>query len=129
MYDDYEYIDSLQDPNVIQAIWEKGIIVEGYNASLYRKDAAGAWIARDAFGDISRDLGWEIDHVYPESLGGDNRFVNLRPMNWKNNRSKSDQYPQYIAAVTSKDNKNIVKETSCKVSYNLQSKLKEIYAV
>lgn len=129
MYDDYEYIKSLQDPNVIQAIWEKGIIVEGYNSSLYRKDAAGAWIARDAFGDTSRDLGWEIDHVYPESLGGDNHFVNLRPMNWKNNRSKSDQYPQYIAAVISKDNKNIVKETSCKVSDNLQSKLKKIYAV
>lgn len=129
MFNDKDYIENLMNPDVIQAIWEKGTIVEGYDESLYRKDAAGAWIARDAFGDISRELGWEIDHIYPMSLGGDNRFANLRPMNWRNNRSKSDNYPQYMAAVTSKDNKNILKDISCKVSDYLQNKLKGIYAI
>lgn len=129
MYNDNDYIENLNDPEVVQAIWEKGIIVEGYNESMYRKDSGGAWIARDAYADTSRDLGWEIDHVYPVSKGGDNCFVNLRPMNWRNNRSKSDDYPKYVAAVTSKDNKNVFEDTYCKVANDLQSKLEEKYDI
>jgi len=30
------YISDLTTPEAIQRIWEKGIIVDGYNASLYR---------------------------------------------------------------------------------------------
>lgn len=96
---------------------------------MYRKDAGGAWIARDAYGDISRELGWEIDHIYPTDKGGDNHFINLRPMNWRNNRSKNNDYPQYIAAVTSKDNKNILENTSCKVNKDLQKRLQELYDI
>lgn len=129
MYNDFDYIKNLDDPNIIQAIWEKGLIVQGYNESLYRKDAGGAWIARDAYGDISRELGWEIDHIYPTDKGGDNHFINLRPMNWRNNRSKNNDYPQYIAAVTSKDNKNILENTSCKVNKDLQKRLQELYDI
>ena len=127
MYKDIEYISDLNAPDVIQAIWEKGIIVEGYDESLYRKDAGGAWIARDAYGDKSRELGWEIDHIFPINKGGDNCFVNLRPMNWRNNLSKSDDFPEYTAAVTSKDNKNIIEDTFCKVNSQLQQKLQQIY--
>lgn len=32
------YISDLTTPEAIQRIWEKGIIVDGYNASLYRQD-------------------------------------------------------------------------------------------
>lgn len=129
MYTDYEIIKDLNDPDVVQAVWEKGIIVDGYNSSLYRQDFGGAWIARDAYGDKNRELGWEIDHVYPISKGGKNHFINLRPMNWRNNLSKSDSYPHYIAAVTAKENKNIVENTPCKVSDDLQMKIRKLYDI
>lgn len=127
IYSDNDIINNMNDPDLIQGVWEKGIVVEGYNPSLFRQDAAGAWMARDAYADKNRDLGWEIDHVYPKSKGGGNQFVNLRPMNWKNNLSKSDNFPDYTAAVTAKDNKNVDKYTSCKVNEDLQLKLKKIY--
>lgn len=129
IYNDNDIIIDLNDPDVIQAIWEKGVVVEGYNSSLYRQDAAGAWMARDAYADKNRELGWEIDHIYPKSKGGMNHFINLRPMNWKNNLSKKDNYPDYIAAFTAKDNKNVNTNTPCKVNDDLQLKLKEIYDI
>ncbi len=127
MYDNFQYIEDLTAPEVIQAIWEKGVIVEGYNPAMYRKDAANAWMARDAYGDFNRDLGWSIDHIYPESKGGQNHFVNLRPMNWKNNNRKQNDYPHYFAAVTSLDNKNIEKETPCTVREALQEVIADLY--
>ncbi|WP_291530154.1 HNH endonuclease [Bacteroides sp. UBA939] len=123
-----EYIQDLNNPQAIQEIWEKGIIVEGYNEDLYRQDFAGAWISRDAYGDTDSMFGWEIDHVYPTVRGGKNHIENLRPMNWRNNRSKGDDYPQYIAEITSENNKNIKTRTTCTVNSQLQATLKAIYS-
>lgn len=122
-----KYISDLTTPEAIQKIWEKGIVVDGYNKNLYRQDSAGAWISREAYGDTDSLLGWEIDHVYPQELGGDNHLDNLRPMNWRNNRSKGEDYPDYTAAVTSQDNKNIYKDTACTVNESLQATLRQIY--
>lgn len=122
-----KYIQDLNDPQAIQEIWEKGIIVEGYNKDMYRQDFGGAWISREAHGDTNSILGWEIDHIYPIAKGGDNHIENLRPMNWRNNRSKGDDYPHYTADITSEDNKNIEKSTKCTVSTKLQNILQTIY--
>lgn len=122
-----EFIKNLADPEVIERIWQKAIVVEGYDPSLYRKDFAEAWIARDSYADCNSPFGWEIDHVYPESLGGDNHFINLRPMNWRNNRSKGDSYPQYNAVVTSDETRNIDKDVNCTVNTKLQNLLKTLY--
>lgn len=127
MYADFDHMINLTDPDVVQAIWEKGIEIKGYDKNLYRQDVCGAWMARDAYGDTSRDMGWQIDHIYPKNKGGDDHFINLRPMNWRNNISKNDDYPEYIADVTSKENKNISKKTFCKVNVVLQEKLKKLY--
>lgn len=127
MYSENSIISDINDPATIQAVWEKGIIVEGYDADLYRKDFGGAWMARDAHGDRERDLGWEIDHVYPTDKGGDNHLINLRPMNWRNNLSKDNDYPQYWTAVVAQDNKNIEKRVRCTVNASLQQKLKNLY--
>lgn len=118
---------NLQDQATIDYIWEKGLKVEGYNPDLYRQDYSGAWISRKAYGDRESILGWEIDHVYPASKGGTNEEVNLRPINWHNNLSKGDSYPEYLAAVTSEDNKNVMRETHCTVGKALQEKLKMLY--
>lgn len=127
MYTEFDYIEDLQNPDVIQAVWEKGAVVQGYNPDFYRQDAANAWMARDAYGDKGRDLGWTIDHIYPVEKGGGNHFVNLRPMNWKNNIRKSDDYPRYTAAVTSQENRNIEKENNCTVRDNIQTILNDLY--
>ncbi len=46
------------DQATINAVWEKGRIVPGYDASRYRKDACGAWIIPVARGgaDIVANL-------------------------------------------------------------------------
>lgn len=118
---------NLNDELTIDIIWQKGLVVDGYNPNLYRQDYSGAWISREAYGDRESILGWEIDHVYPVAKGGTNEDVNLRPINWKNNLSKGDDYPEYLADVTSEDNKIVFKKTHCTVGKALQDKLKEIY--
>jgi hypothetical protein len=35
---------------VVQAVWEKGAVVPGADPEQWRKDACGAWIARDPAG-------------------------------------------------------------------------------
>ena len=114
----------------IQEVWVKGKIVDGYDANHHRKDLAGAWMQRDEYGnEVSK--GWEIDHVYPESKGGDEQIINLRPMQHENNGSKSDYYPKYNTVVTSDGDKNIDKERTRTLTVNedLQEKLKELYDI
>ena len=125
----HEIVDNLTDEVIIQRIWEKGLVVEGYDPKLYRKDSAGAWIARESYADRSSVLGWEIDHVYPIERGGDNHFDNLRPMNWNNNVSKGVNYPSYIAAMVSEGNRNVMIEKSRTVNQALQSLLSSIYGI
>ena len=79
-----------QNEDVIQAVWEKGEAVAGYKSSQYRKDQCRAWMIRSKHGDRDSDYGWEIDHIKPESDGGTDNLSNLRPLQWYNNTTKSD---------------------------------------
>lgn len=117
-------INSEQDRLVI---WGKAQEVEGFDPSLYRKDCCGAWMAYVKYGDTSNPYGWEIDHVYPKSMGGDNHPQNLRAMNWLNNRSKGDDYPSYRSSVKAEDNRNVQNEEVFTVNTDLQTILKNIY--
>ncbi len=74
----------------IQKVWEKGGVVQGYGPEKYRKDACGAWIQRDYYGNRGSVLGWEIDHIKPKDIGGTDDLSNLRPLQWKNNVTKQD---------------------------------------
>jgi len=114
---------------LIARVWDKGLTYKGVNKDLYRKDAAGAWIYRPAYGDKTSMLGWEIDHVFPQSRGGGDDLENLRPMHWRNNESKSDDYPHYKAVITSDGTKNISKIINCTVSESLQVILKKLYKI
>lgn len=114
-------------PSLIQQVWEKGIEVAGYDPDMYRKNYADAWISRDHYGDTDSIMGWEIDHLYPESLGGDCKLINLRPMNWNNNRSKGNDYPDYRAVLTSEGDKNIFKDVSCTIGSAIQQQLDKLY--
>lgn len=112
--------------DIINKVWGKAFTVDGYDNSLFRQDTCGAWIKKDKYG--SEDyLGWEIDHVYPLSKGGNNDIENLRAMNWQNNRSKADNYPSYQCAIKSNNNKNIRSDEIRTVSEYLQQTLNSKY--
>lgn len=74
----------------IQKVWDKGQVVSGYDSRIWRKDQCGAWIKRDQYGNRNSQYGWEIDHISPSANGGKDVLYNLRPLQWKNNSSKSD---------------------------------------
>lgn len=91
------------DDNIINKVWEKGLIDRKFNPDFVRKDACGAWIIRDKYNDRDNPYGWEIDHIYPKSklvkIGVPEELIdnviNLRPLHWKNNVSKGSDYPHY----------------------------------
>ena len=99
---------------IIDAVWEKANIVEGYNPDIWRQDFAKAWIRKDLYG-AKHPFGWVIDHVLPISQNGTNDIQNLKPLQWQNNCQKGDNYPEFNTVITSMENKNIVKRQSWKM--------------
>lgn len=118
-------------------IWEKATPVDGYDKNLYRKDSCGAWISYEQFENSKSDLGWEIDHIYPKSklleLGIREDLIdnitNLRPLHWKNNRSKSDDYPNYMQSMRSEGDINIDVNIERSVNHKTQDKIKEFFEI
>lgn len=118
-------------------VWEKGIIVPSYDPLLYRKDACGAWIAKDRYGDTHSPYGWQIDHIYPESKlklksiapESIDNIDNLRPLHWKNNASKGTDYPTYHSVIKAVDNHNEVVDGTFEVNAEVQMKLKRLYGI
>ena len=115
--------------DIIDKVWNKGTIVEGYDESLFRKDSCGAWIVRGQYGETNSSFGWEIDHVYPQIKGGDDNLLNLRPMQWENNRSTGDDYPNFDTSVRADGNKNVKKDGHFAVNKTLQEKLSGLYDI
>lgn len=82
--------------SIVEAVWNKAIPTSKPD---YRKDKCGATIYRHSHGKTST-YGWEIDHITPVALGGTDNLSNLQPLQWENNRKKSDNL-QFTCAVTS----------------------------
>ncbi len=119
----------------IQEAWNHASAVEGYDQSRFRKDACGAWIIRDKYGDTDSSYGWVIDHVVPQSLLREkgisepmiDNSLNLRALQHENNESKSDDYPSYTAVVTSEGTKNVKAWKFLEVNQKKQQALKKLY--
>jgi hypothetical protein len=88
------------DEWTIQRVWEKARVIPGIDPVRRRMDCCGAYIDRSMYGEsIPSGNGWEIDHVYPDSLGGSDDLANLQPLQWQNNRHKADQVVGWSCAV------------------------------
>jgi len=93
------------DETIIQ-IWQKAQYVSPENeARGFRKDECGAWIKLSDYGNRDSPYGWEIDHIFPQSLGGSDELYNLRPLHWENNIEKAGR-PYLSCAVTSDGTSN-----------------------
>ena len=75
-----------------RVVWNKGAVIPGYDASVWRRDACGHAMQYSRHGEEG-DYGWEIDHMYPRARGGPTTYANLQPLWWNNNRRKGDTYP------------------------------------
>ncbi len=117
------------DENLINRVWNSARVEEGYNPDRFRKDACGAWIIRNQYGRSDTIYGWEIDHIYPQALGGKDDLFNLRAMQWENNRSKGDDYPVYKAVVRAEGNKNVYENSQFTVNEDKQRLLSNIYSI
>lgn len=107
--------------------WQHANAVEGYDPNHVRKDVCGAWILWGKYGHDDSPFGWEIDHILPRRLGGDERDINLMAIHFLNNVSKKDDYPSFHALITSQDAKNIKTNIVMLVPEWLQQELKKIY--
>lgn len=110
----------------INAVWEKAKKIDGYDSDKYRQDVAGAWMQRDKYGK-EENYGWEVDHMFPESLGGNENTANLQALQWENNRTKADNFPSYSTLVSSEGNKYIKKDQNWKFTDSFIATLKQIY--
>lgn len=89
----YSYPFSATDDYTKKAVWNKGQIIEGFDAAIWRWDMCGKVMKYSEHGNTNSEHGWEIDHIMPRALGGLTALENLQPLNWKVNRAKGDTFP------------------------------------
>lgn len=87
--------------DIIQKVWEKGLVMDGMDKNLFRKDHCGAIIRRDMYLICNEPLsmGWEIDRIKPLGHGGTDDLNNLQPLQWENNKRKDNEYPAWSCLV------------------------------
>lgn len=77
----------------VRTIWQKGRVILGWDPTMWRQDMCGKRIRFDEYGNTASKHGWEIGHIKLVAKGGTDESSNLQPLQWENNRDKSDTYP------------------------------------
>ncbi len=67
--------------------WENSKKIRGKDPDKYRQDPYGNPMYKPSYGKSS-EMGWEIDHITPQSKGGSDSTKNLQALNTSGNRSK-----------------------------------------
>ena len=96
----YTYDFKTADRKTRVAVWAKGKeIVDSkgkhWDPDIWRWDICGKPMKYSEHGNTDSKHGWEIDHIIPTAKGGPNIFENLQPLQWENNRLKSDEFPWF----------------------------------
>ena len=81
---------------LIWSVWQKAIPIPGFSPDEWRRDYTGHIIHFSEYGKTSK-YGWEIDHEIPKKRGGLDSISNLSPLQWHENRKKSDKTPAEYA--------------------------------
>ena len=81
----------MTDESFKNKVWAKGAYISGSGPTELRRDAYGCTMRRDKHGDRDHNQGWEMDHIFPKSLGGSDELYNRRPLNWKINVEKGNK--------------------------------------
>lgn len=77
----------------IDKVWSKGSEIQKYDSGVWRYDICGLPMKYSEYGKTDSNNGWEVDHIKPVAKGGSDDLINLQPLQWDNNRKKSDTYP------------------------------------
>jgi hypothetical protein len=68
----------------VLAVFLRGTADPAADASVWRRDACGAWICSAEYGNHYSPYGWEIDQIGRVPSQGTNGLSNLRPLQWQN---------------------------------------------
>jgi hypothetical protein len=92
---------------LIQQVWEKGIVVANNDSAQWRQDQCGAWISRSEYGRQQSRFGWEINYIRSQIERDGRALSNLRPMQWKNNIHRQDDGIVCVLKAVGAENCNI----------------------
>lgn len=73
----------------IDKAWENAKKIKGEDPDKYRQDPYGNTMYKNSYGKSSK-MGWDVDHIKPESKGGSDATKNLQALNSSVNRSKGN---------------------------------------
>lgn len=122
-------------PRAKQLVWRKAPYVDINHTEYGKKDSCKACIKEECYGDRNSDYGWEIDHIIPESILKDagvpqeliDDIDNLRPMHWRNNVQKSDDFLQYGGVVSGVGETNFAVSRDYQVNRDQINVLRNLY--
>jgi hypothetical protein len=70
-------------------VWKLAKPIPGVDRSMRRQDPYGNTLAYSSYGK-STSMGWDIDHIKPQSRGGSHCIGNLQALQTHINRSKGN---------------------------------------
>ena len=122
------------EQELLRKLWNGRQTVEGLEPDEFRLDPCNALIEWSKYGDPLDDNGWVIDNIVPRAMlkGAPEEEiddpVNLRPMHYKNNASKGDDFPIYSTKVKYVEGKNEMIDDWYEVNEELKQTLIEKYS-
>lgn len=122
-------------PQAKEQVWGKAPLVDPLHPEYGKKDPCGACIKEGFYGNRDYSYGWEIDHIIPESILKDagvpqeliDDIDNLRPMHWRNNVRKSNDFPIYGGEVTGIGKANLDVSRDYQVNQDQINALRKLY--